>query len=312
MLTSLQLDAPRTQTEKTPEGRAQVAAQPDVPKTSLEETSGGRPKRAASVAPTHIRRASGPVAHSKILRFAKSERHVHWAIAGPFLFSLATAVILVLIYNPDPSRPFRRVFAVLHRTSGVALIVLPILAIFRSRGDVRIYFYNIEQAWIWVYDDFKWLVLMGLAAINSKIQLPEQGKFNAAEKLNFMVLMTTYPLYVATGLLMWLTHLAVLSWIMHFTMFLLATPLILGHLFMALVNPDTRKGLEGMITGFVDREWAKHHYGRWYREHHGAAEKQPPAERRERPCSAIAPAHDGVDPAVPDGISVRLPAIPSD
>lgn len=36
---------------------------------------------------------------------------------------------------------------------------------------------------------------------------------------------------------------------------------------MALVNPDTRRGLNGMITGSVDRHWASHHYGRWYREH---------------------------------------------
>jgi cytochrome b subunit of formate dehydrogenase len=28
-----------------------------------------------------------------------------------------------------------------------------------------------------------------------------------------------------------------------------------------------------MITGFVDRQWAKHHYRRWYREHHEATEE---------------------------------------
>jgi len=211
---------------------------------------------------------------------------VHWAIAGPFLVSFASALILVLIYNPDPSRPFRSFFAGLHRTSGVALIVLPMLAIYKSRRDVRIYFYNIKQAWTWVYDDFKWLALMGLAAISSKIELPEQGKFNAAEKLNFMVLMTTYPLYVATGLLMWLTHLAILAWIMHFTMALMATPLLLGHLYMALINPATRKGLEGMVNGFVDREWAKHHYRRWYREHHEAGEEKSQEARAEEPGAA--------------------------
>jgi len=36
---------------------------------------------------------------------------------------------------------------------------------------------------------------------------------------------------------------------------------------MALVNPGTRVGLSGMITGHVDREWAKHHYTSWYRDH---------------------------------------------
>src|SRR5574337_783106 len=79
-------------------------------------------------------------ASQKILRFAKSERHVHWAIAGPFLVSMASALILVIFYNPDPSRPYRIVFATIHRISGVTLTFLPMLAIVRSRKDIRIYF----------------------------------------------------------------------------------------------------------------------------------------------------------------------------
>ena len=100
-------------------------------------------------------------ASPKIMRFARSERMLHWCIAGPFLFSFATAIVLVAIYNPDPARPYRSVFALLHRASGVALIVFPMLAAFQSRGDARLHFYNIKQAWIWMFDDFKWLALMG-------------------------------------------------------------------------------------------------------------------------------------------------------
>jgi len=197
---------------------------------------------------------------------------LHWAIAGPFLISALTSLVLVLIYNPDRSRPFRALFADAHRASGVALIVLPLLAAFQIRGDVRVHLYNIRQAWIWVLDDIKWLLLMGAAAISDRVKLPEQGKFNAAEKLNFMVLMVTYPLYVITGVLMWVTHLAILSWLLHFFMAMLAAPLVLGHLYMALINPASRVGLSGMISGYVDRQWAKHHYRRWYREHHEASE----------------------------------------
>jgi formate dehydrogenase subunit gamma len=217
-----------------------------------------------------VRKAAPP--NPKILRFAKSERILHWCIAGPFLLSMTTALIMVLIYNPDPSRPYRNIFSTIHRSSGVALIIFPMLATLKIRGDVRIHLYNIQQAWIWLFDDFRWLGLMGLAAVNPKIKLPEQGKFNAAEKINFMVLMVTYPLYVLTGLLMWLMPLAIFSWLLHFFMAVMAVPLISGHLFMAVINPASRVGLSGMITGFVDREWAKHHYRRWYRDHHEADE----------------------------------------
>jgi formate dehydrogenase subunit gamma len=247
MQTALQLDAPET---------ASMAIPADFTGPALP----------AALAPNM--RHSSPLPSSKILRFAKSERILHWAIAGPFLVSFATGVILALLYNPDPSRHWRGIFAVLHRASGIALSVLPMLALLSARRDVRIHLYNIKQAWTWIYDDFKWLALMGLAAVSSRFVLPEQGKFNAAEKLNFMVLMSTYPLYVVTGFLMWLIPLAVLSWIMHCLMAMMATPLILGHLYMALINADTRPGLEGMISGHVDRQWAKHHYRRWYRKHH--------------------------------------------
>jgi len=249
-------------------------------------------------APKSVRKRAVPD-NTKILRFARSERILHWCIAGPFLISMTTALILVVIYNPDPFRPHRSVFSGIHRVSGVALMILPMLAAYIARRDVRLHFYNIRQAWIWMFDDIKWLFLMGVAAVNPKIKLPEQGKFNAAEKINFMVLMVTYPLYVGTGLLMWLTHLAILSWILHFLMALMAVPLISGHFFMAVINPASRVGLTGMINGFVDRQWAKHHYRRWYRDHHEADEMFPeehgehaPQEAAAEPSSSVEAAQD--------------------
>jgi formate dehydrogenase subunit gamma len=204
---------------------------------------------------------------NKILRFRKSERHLHWAIAIPFMICYTTALILVFIYNPNPLRAHREIFSLIHRVSGVCLVILPLLAIIKSRKDIRMYYYNIKQAWVWTFEDVKWLVMMGLASISKRFKLPEQGKFNAAEKINFMMLMATYPLYVVTGMFIWLTNGALLSWIIHFGMALVATPLLIGHKFMATINPDTRIGLSGMINGYVDRHWAKHHYTKWYREH---------------------------------------------
>jgi formate dehydrogenase subunit gamma len=206
----------------------------------------------------------------RILRFRKSERHVHWAIAIPFMVCFTTALVLVFFYNTNPLRPYREVFSWTHRISGICLIVLPFVAMFKSRHDYKMYFYNIRQAWVWTIEDVKWLALKGLAAMSKKIKLPEQGKFNAAEKINFMMLMSTYPLYIVTGLVIWLTDGALLSWLIHFGMALIATPLLLGHLYMATIHPDTRTGLSGMTTGFVDRHWAEHHYPIWYKEHFGS------------------------------------------
>ena len=66
-----------------------------------------------------------------------------------------------------------------------------------------------------------------------------------------------------------------MSWIVHLTMAAIVTPLIGGHMYMAMINRGSRVGLPGMITGFVDRQWATHHYRRWYREHYELDEQQP-------------------------------------
>jgi formate dehydrogenase subunit gamma len=214
-----------------------------------------------------------------VLRFRACERHLHWALAVPFKICYLTAVVLVVVYNPDPSRPLRAMFSWIHRGSGVCLAVLPLATILWHRRDFAQHLDNVRRAWTWSLDDFKWLALMGLAMVSPRISLPHQGKFNAAEKINFMALTVTYPMYVATGITIWFFGPAFVSWLVHLTMAMCATPLIFGHVFMATVNPDTRVGLSGMISGFVDRHWARHHYRLWYDEHFSpqpiAAEPEP-------------------------------------
>jgi formate dehydrogenase subunit gamma len=209
------------------------------------------------------------VATDEVLRFRVCERHLHWAIAIPFKICYLTALILVLVYNPFPGRPFRDVFAWIHRVSGICLATLPPLMLFIHRREFGMHLRNVREAWSWRFDDLKWLVLMGPATFSKRVTLPHQGKFNAAEKINFIVVLSTYPIYIATGLAIWFLRPAYLSWMIHFSMATVATPLVLGHVFMATVNPDTRAGLKGMISGWVSREWARHHYRHWYDEHFG-------------------------------------------
>jgi formate dehydrogenase subunit gamma len=247
-----------------------------------------------------------------ILRFRACERHLHWALAIPFKVCYLTAVILVLVYNPEPSRPLRAVFSWIHRGSGICLAVLPLLTILWHRRDFGQHLDNVRRAWTWSVDDLKWLAFMGLAMINPSVSLPHQGKFNAAEKLNFMSLTLTYPLYVVTGLTIWFLGPAYISWLVHLTMAMLATPLVLGHVFMATVNPDTKAGLQGMITGFVDRHWARHHYRLWYDEHHSPALQAAVPATVESPVPVAAPdAPPAEEPVAPRRPLPGSPANPS-
>lgn len=229
----------------------------DVPLFAADDTADG----AAS---------SDPPLPEKILRFVRTERLLHWALALPFLGCLASAAVLLVLYNPDPTRPYRYVFAWAHRGFGAALFILPILVVLTSGRQMRVLLDNVRQAWVWTFDDIKWLMLMGLATVFKRIVLPDQGKFNAAEKLNFMMVTVFTPLLIASGLAIWLPDYTSLDpfapWMFHCALAATAVPLLLGHMFMATINPETRVGLSGMITGWVSREWAAHHYARWYRE----------------------------------------------
>ena len=224
-----------------------------------------------------IRTRSG--SEREVLRFLKSERALHWAIAVPFVLCWISALILVLLYNPDPLRPYRQVFSLIHRISGACLIVLPPLALVFGRKELKIHLQNTRIALKWSLKDFKWLVLMLPAAVSKKIVLPEQEKFNAAEKVNFTMVMLSVPMLISSGVLVWMGDWAWLAWVVHSVTALVATPTMLGHIYMATVNPETRVGITGMITGYVDRHWAKHHYAVWYREHH--EERRSDSDRRE-------------------------------
>lgn len=238
-------------------GKAAEGNPPATPTTaSLSPTQAGQRSDGRE------RETSGPV----VLRFRRPERSLHWALAVPFLVCLVSAAVLVLYYNPLPMRPYRQAVSWIHRIAGIGLIVLPALALAGNRGDYQLHLQNIKQAWGWTLADLKWLALVGVSAVSKRVSLPEQGKFNAGEKLNFMMVMTTYPLLILTGVMIWLPGVAFLAWVVHFGLAVAVSPLVVGHTYMALINPSTRKGLPGMITGYVDRQWAKHHYQQWYRE----------------------------------------------
>lgn len=193
---------------------------------------------------------------------------LHWAIAIPFMICFVTGVTMKLFYNLHSGSLLREVLSFLHRVSGGCLAVFPPLAVARNWRDYKVLIYNVKIGFSWTIDDLKWLFLVGPSTVSKRIILPEQRKFNAAERLNFMMVMVTYPLFIATGVILWATGVDhFLPWLLHISMSLVAPLLMTGHIYMAVVNPSTRVGLSGMITGRVDREWAKHHYTRWYREH---------------------------------------------
>lgn len=204
-----------------------------------------------------------------IVRFRRGERFLHWSIALPFLTCLVSAAVLVIVYNPNPLLPHRQIFSWIHRIAAVALLTLPPLAIITHPRALRTHLSNIRVGFTWRLEDLKWLAMAPLAALSSKVKLPEEPKFNAGEKLNFMSTFIMWPLMGVSGILIWTQTGVLAPWVVHFAAAVAVIPLIGGHIFMATINPASRKGLSGMFTGRVDRQWASHHYRRWFKETFG-------------------------------------------
>ena len=93
---------------------------------------------------------------------------------------------------------------------------------------------------------------------------PPAARFNAGQKLNFaLVCVLLVALYISgVDTIVAGTH-HNLIFGGHKLATIAICVLVAGHLYMALVNPTTRAALSGMLTGQVDREWARRHYPRW-------------------------------------------------
>jgi formate dehydrogenase subunit gamma len=120
--------------------------------------------------------------------------------------------------------------------------------------------------------DAAWLHYAGMAALGARVPEPPSGKFNAGQKLSTLCWICATTGLMVTGAVLGLHYLSkrffdaafveqVFPW--HTFLALASIPLLLGHLYLALVHPSTRPSLRGILTGRVDAAWAKRHHARW-------------------------------------------------
>lgn len=93
---------------------------------------------------------------------------------------------------------------------------------------------------------------------------PPAARFNAGQKLNFALVSVLLLILYVSGVdtIVVGTHHNLIFGAHKLATIALGV-LVAGHLYMALVNRSTRPALRGMLTGEVDREWARMHYPRW-------------------------------------------------
>ncbi len=189
-------------------------------------------------------------------RFSRTERTLHWANAGFFLFLLGSGLVLYL-----PSLAIlvgrRPIVQSLHFWSGIAWVcVLALIAVLGDRRGLRRLAREIDS---FDADDVRWLL--------GRRPAP-QGRFNAGQKLNTALTAAFTVLFLVSGLLLWFgerdTRFRFASTVvLHDGLLYASVALLLGHLYLAVIHPTTRHALRGITLGTVKEEWADAHHPKW-------------------------------------------------
>lgn len=200
----------------------------------------------------------------KIRRFNKTEIWAHGINSVGLIALLVTGALLFFHRWLPGGREWYEQLIELHLYAAGVYLGGPIMA--WLIGDT-------VSWWKWIRDgmklqrgDFRWLMLAPVQLLGFQVELPPQGRFNIGQRLNMWLQLLGKLGFFVTGLIIVLSPGQLYLVLVHVALAALVTVGLAGHLFMAVINSDTRREIKGMITGWVDAEWAKRHYELWFKQ----------------------------------------------
>jgi formate dehydrogenase subunit gamma len=196
-------------------------------------------------------------AGTRIDRFSRSSRWVHWLSATLMMSCILTAAVL---YNGSIAVIVGHRYLVeqIHVYSGFALPV-PLIVGIVSRG------YRDDAQRLNRFTSHDWAWLRSRTRRDGTIEV---GKFNAGQKLNAALSVGSIGVLLISGVVMYFTNLTPLPWrsgatFVHDWFALAVGLLVVGHIVMATQDPHA---MAGMRTGRVPLRWARREHGGWARE----------------------------------------------
>lgn len=196
-----------------------------------------------------------------IERYTAAERANHWMVAVFFVLAALSGLALF-----HPSFFF---FTQLFGGGPWARILHPFI------GVVMFFFFLISILWFWednrvTHTDRKWMAHIRDFIANRERNLPEIGKYNAAQKYLFWVMVVTMLLLLVTGFILWRPYFASsfpiwlnrAAVVVHSLSAFVLIMGIIAHVYAAIWVKGT---LRAMTRGTVTEAWARHHHRGWYR-----------------------------------------------
>ena len=225
-----------------------------APQVSREPEFSGDPAIAAALTREDV------LVGDRLVRFRWSVRVLHWSVAGTFVLSLLTGLPIWTPIFGWLAFLFGglQVCRWLHPWFGIVFSALIFLQFIDWAGAMRM-----------TPADRRFVRLRSfLAYMRWELHDEEVGKYNGGQKALFWLSSLAALGLLLTGVVLWYPQLfgeqlRQVSWLLHDITFILFTLLIIGHIYLGIVEPGT---FTAMIKGTVSRDWAKLNHSAWYRD----------------------------------------------
>jgi len=189
------------------------------------------------------------------------ERIVHWLFAGSCILLFITGFGLMFHTLSFISSIFGGYYIMkyVHNFSGLTFAVSGFFA-------TIIWF---RDGAVFTGDDIRWFATGG-GYLWTKEGVPESGRFNAGQKLYYVLKASTWILMSLTGIIMWFPfsfprELVIFCYPLHALGVAALAGSVILHIFLGTFgNPGT---VQSMLSGKCTRAWAKLQHGKWLSEY---------------------------------------------
>ena len=189
------------------------------------------------------------------------ERLVHWLFAGSCIVLFISGFGLMFHSLSFIASIFggHYVLKYVHNVSGIVFAVSGVFA-------TLVWF---RDGAIFTRDDLQWLKTGG-GYLWTKEGVPMSGRFNAGQKIYFILKVVTWVLMAVTGIIMWFPfgfspELVVMCYPLHVLGVATLAGAVVIHAFLgSFGNPGT---IQAMMSGKCTRAWARLQHGKWLREY---------------------------------------------
>ena len=232
------------------------------------------PSPVLPVSPEKTTSTAAAASWGRLRRFVVAERLSHWLYALFFLGALVSGLLMWAPSTREWMAGARHTVTLYHGYAGAAMIILPLLLLFLL--DRRRLFHDLREVDKWNGQDRRWFWLALRGYTIRGREMPPQGRFNAGQKVNVVLVAVMAVGFAATGgILMhkqdmpvWLVSRAL--WL-HDFLVIVAVAIFIGHLAHVLLTTHGRTYLAGMIRGWIPEDLAREKHHRWWEEETGTA-----------------------------------------